>query len=254
MAPNATPPWATDIIEDLKYIKQSVSTIDKIEKMVDRINTKVETLETKVKNNDARVTEVEQSNQFISNEFEETKKKITSASAEIKKLSIRCTDFEETVSKLETQNIILEEKCNDLESRSMRENLLFHGFDESNGEECEQVIKDFIANKLEIDTIITLDRTHRLGRPKTTGPRPIVAKFHEYKQRELVRTTSITKSAALRDDHQSVGIQQTKAILQKRRSMFPLMERERAAGKFVKWAGAKLMVREAGGNFREFTN
>ena len=136
----------------------------------------------------------------------------------------------------------------------MRENLLFHGFDESNGEECEQVIKDFIANKLEIDTIITLDRTHRLGRPKTTGPRPIVAKFNEYKQRELVRTTSITKSAALRDDHQSVGIQQTKAILQKRRSMFPLMERERAAGKFVKWAGAKLMVREAGGNFREVTN
>ena len=182
--------------------------------MVDRINTKVETLETKVKNNDARVTEVEQSNQFISNEFEETKKKLTSASAEIKKLSTRCTDFEETVSKLETQNIILEEKSNDLESRSMRENLLFHGFDESNGEECEQVIKDFIANKLEIDTIITLDRTHRLGRPKTTGPRPIVAKFNEYKQRELVRTTSITKSAALRADHQSVDIQQTKAILQ----------------------------------------
>ena len=105
-------------------------------------------------------------------------------------------------------------KCNDLESRSMRENLLFHGFDESNGEECEQVIKDFIANKLEIDTIITLDRTHRLGRPKTTGPIPIVAKFNEYKQRELVRTTSITKSAALRADHQSVDIQQTKAILQ----------------------------------------
>ena len=126
MAPTATPPWATDIIEDLKSIKISVSKIYKIEKMVDRINTKVETLETKVKNNDARVTEVEQSNQFISNEFEETKKKITSASAEIKKLSIRCTDFEETVSKLETQNIILEEKCNDLESRSMRENLLFH--------------------------------------------------------------------------------------------------------------------------------
>jgi len=35
--------------------------------------------------------------------------------------------------------------------------------------------------------------------------------------------------------------------------MFPLMEREITAGKFVKWAGAKLMVREAGGNFREVT-
>ena len=78
-----------------------------------------------------------------------------------------------------------------------------------------------IANKPEIDTIITLDRTHKLGRPKTTGPIPLVAKFHEYKQRELVKTTSITKSAVFRTDRQSVGIQQTKSILQKRRSMFP---------------------------------
>ena len=35
--------------------------------------------------------------------------------------------------------------------------------------------------------------------------------------------------------------------------MFPLMERGITADKFVKWAGAKLMVREAGGNFREVT-
>ena len=71
---SATPPWANEIIEDLKCIKISVSKNDKIEKIVDGINTKVETLETKVKNNDAIVTEVEQSNQFISNGFEEQRK------------------------------------------------------------------------------------------------------------------------------------------------------------------------------------
>ena len=78
------------------------------------------------------MTEVKQSNQFISTEFEETKTKLTSASADIKKLSTRCTDFDETVSKLENQNIIMEEKV-DLESRSMRENFLFHGFEHTNG-------------------------------------------------------------------------------------------------------------------------
>ena len=46
----------------------------RLKKIVDGINTKVETLETKVKNNDAIVTEVEQSNQFISNGFEEQRK------------------------------------------------------------------------------------------------------------------------------------------------------------------------------------
>ena len=251
---STTPPWAKEIIEDLKSIKISVSKIDKIEKMINKMNTKIETLETKVKNTDSRMTEVEQSTQYISNEFEETKKKLHSASVDINKLSTKCTDFEETINKLESQNVLLEEKANDLEARSMRENLLFHGIKETTGEDCEQLIKTFIKDRLEIEHIATLDRIHRLGKPKATGPRPIVAKFHYYRERELVRTTAITKSVSLRAEHQSVGIQQTKAVLQKRRSMFPVMDKARAAGQTVRWAGAKVMVMDKGGSFKEVTH
>jgi len=62
---------SSKILNVLKYQYQKMT---RLKKIVDGINTKVETLETKVKNNDAIVTEVEQSNQFISNGFEEQRK------------------------------------------------------------------------------------------------------------------------------------------------------------------------------------
>lgn len=82
----------------------------------------------------------------------------------------------------------------------------------------------------------------------------IVVKFHSYKERELVRTTAITKSANLKALNLGVGVQQTKTVLQKRRDLNAVYEREKAAGKTLKWAGAKLLVRDGDtGNFREVT-
>ena len=51
-----------------------------------------------------------------------------------------------------------------------------------------------------------------------------------------------------------VGVQQTKAVLQKRRDMNEIYEREKAAGKTLKWAGAKLLARDGNtGDFKEIT-
>lgn len=247
------PPWATEIIEDIKSIKLSVSKIDNIEKLVSKINSKVENLETKVKTMDAKVNDIEKSNQFINTEFEETKQKLKSANTDLKKLNSKCKEFEEAVTKLETQNQNLEAKANDLEFRGLRENLLFHGLQETQNEDCEQIIKQFIAEKLEINQNVTIDRAHRLGKPRNRT-RPIVVKFHSYKERELVRNTAVTKSAELKALNLGVGVQQTKAVLQKRRDLNAVYEREKAAGKTLKWAGAKLLVRDRdNGNFREVT-
>ena len=256
MAPNmaaglSAPQWATQIMEDIKSIKQSVSKIDEIEKFVNKINLKVETLEVKVNEMSTKVTDVEQSNEFINKEYEDTKTKLKSANDDIKRLNTKCKDFENKVKMLETQNQTLENKTDDLEARSMRENLLFHGIPELPNENCELQIKQFLVDKLSIDDDIKLDRAHRLGKPKGNN-RPIVVKFHSYKDRELVRTTAQTKANELKNFNQGVGIQQTKAVLQKRKTMSAAFEREKAAGRSVKWAGAKLMVRDGDvGNFRE---
>ena len=81
-----------------------------------------------------------------------------------------------------------------------------------------------------------------------------MVKFHSYTERELVRTTTQTKTAELKDVRQGVGIQQTKSVLQKRRDMSAVFDREKAAGRTVKWAVSRLMVREGDeGEFHEVT-
>ena len=100
---------------------------------------------------------------------------------------------------LETKNRTQEDKTNDLEFRSIsnRENLLFHGIEESQNENCELLDKRFIAENLEIWKDIKIDRAQRLGKPKGRT-RPIVVKFHKYRQLELVRVTAGDKSEALK--------------------------------------------------------
>ena len=220
---------------------------------MNRISSKVETLESKMKTMETKVQDCEKASTFINSEFEKTKEKLKSASDDVKRLNTRCKEFETVVKTLESKNKSLEDKTNDLEFRSMRENLLFHGIEELTGENCEMLVQQFIAERLNITETIHIDRAHRLGKPKGRI-RPIVVKFHEYRQRELVRVTAGEKSEALKDVNKGVGVQQTKAVLQKRREMNEIYDREKAAGRQVKWSGAKLLVRDGNvGNFREVT-
>ncbi|KAH3806358.1 hypothetical protein DPMN_134677 [Dreissena polymorpha] len=137
----------------------------------------------------------------------------------------------------------------------MRENLLFYGCPEVLNENCEGTVKSIISGKLRIVENITLDRVHRLGKPSNGKCRPIVAKFHYYQQRKLVRTTAITKTNDLKTTGLGIGIQQTKAVLQQRREKNTLFNREKRAGKQVKWAGAKLLSGVNGSSqFKEVTH
>ncbi|KAH3775935.1 hypothetical protein DPMN_177345 [Dreissena polymorpha] len=76
-----------------------------------------------------------------------------------------------------------------------------------------------------------------------------------YTYQELVRTTAITKTNDLKTTGLGIGIQQIKAVLQQRWEKNALFNREKSAGKQVKWAGAKLLSRENGSSqFKEVTH
>ena len=62
---------------------------------------------------------------------------------------------------------------------------MFHGLPESATENCEQLVKLFMEEKLHINHTdvenIVFDRIHRIGRSENLRPgniRPIVGKFH----------------------------------------------------------------------------
>ena len=75
----------------------------------------------------------------------------------------------------------------------MRDSLVFYGVTEApNGEQesCESIVCNIIRTNLEKEEEIHLERAHRLGRKHDQRPRPFVAKFNTYPQRELVRKTA----------------------------------------------------------------
>ena len=120
------------------------------------------------------VTGIEKSNDFISKECEDTKEKLKSADEDLIRLNKKCKDFEDKVKTLETQNQTIESKTGGLEAISMRENVLFHGIPEANNENCEVLVKQFVAEKLNIVQDITLDRAHRLGKPRGNNGRKLL--------------------------------------------------------------------------------
>ena len=98
--------------------------------------------------------------------------------------------------KAQTESINkIDSKILDLESRSMRKNLMFFGVDEEDGDEdsaedCFDKIKTFLKEILDFGEgaarNIELDRAHSMGRKRDTAVRPIVVKFHRYSDREKV--------------------------------------------------------------------
>ncbi|MEW8547543.1 MAG: hypothetical protein AB2693_28890 [Candidatus Thiodiazotropha sp.] len=84
---------------------------------------------------------------------------------------------------------LLEYRSIDNEARSRRRNLLFKGICEYGmGENCFELVRDFIADKLSITDDMYLERAHRLGRfkPGSAKPRPIIVAFRDYYDTELI--------------------------------------------------------------------
>ena len=85
------------------------------------------------------------------------------------------------------------DKSSDLEDRSMRQNLIFRGFDEEEGEtseDCEKKLRNLIMSKdmLNGKGLIQMDRTHRLGAKKREQrqSRAIICKMTYYKDKDMI--------------------------------------------------------------------
>ena len=148
---------------------------------------------------------------------------------------------------LRQKNAALESKVTDLESRSMRDNLLFYGIPEKGQyENCEELIKQVCVETLELEEAETMnfDRVHRIGMHSTSKIKPIVAKFHYLKEREQVRQKAYEKSDTLKSANMGIGKQWPSEVRDTRRALFAIMQREKSNGKNVKLVKDKLYVND----------
>ena len=112
----------------------------------------------------------------------------------------------------------------------MRENLIFTGIDEDEtdvtNENCEGKLKEFLSSKLNIHDEMPLDRMHRLGKYKSqqSFPRPIIAKFHRFRDREKVRFAA---AETLKGTRYGVREQFPVEIENKQKVLYPIMKKAR---------------------------
>ena len=91
---------------------------------------------------------------------------------------------------------VLAYKSIDLEARSRRKNLVFHGFTECPREDCYLVLRDFLWQEMGLDIEdLGIERVHRLGSlhkaklRSDPSRRPIIAALYEYRRTDTVMNT-----------------------------------------------------------------
>jgi len=97
--------------------------------------------------------------------------------------------METRMGKLEEENKSLKQKLSDQEAYSRRSNLIINGIPEYQTQNLFSVFRNLLKSELSIDKDIMIERIHRMGpRPQShqQRPRPIIVRFTNYQDRQLV--------------------------------------------------------------------
>ena len=155
----------------------------------------------------------------------------TSRQTSIDEVMDKLMSIELQQDELQKQQKLEADKLVDLQWRSMRENLVFSGIKEPKlpREEYENVelsLRNFLRDEMDIDKDIQFDRIHRLGKfdYDQIYPRPIIAKFEKFKDKEFVRKAA---PAALGGKHFGVNEQFPVEIENKRKLLYPEAKKAR---------------------------
>lgn len=90
----------------------------------------------------------------------------------------------------------------------------------------EDTLRQFLNCEMQIDTEIRFDRVHRLGKPRynQTNPRPIIARFEKYKDKEFVR---LAAPKCLAGKRYGVREQFPSEIEEQRKLLYPIAKEYR---------------------------
>ncbi|KAJ8308644.1 hypothetical protein KUTeg_013518 [Tegillarca granosa] len=150
---------------------------------------------------------------------------------QIKKLqedAVQLNELQQQMSDLWYENGELRDKLSNIQARTMRHNLIFTGIPEVYGEEenTENIVKAVIRDKV----LNRLTLKMRFG----NRPRKIVARFHRFKQRELVRKNARN----LAGTGISIFEQFPPEMEHKRKELYPVLRKAR------EWNNRAYMVRD----------
>lgn len=216
-------------------IEQQMTELNSMKQNMSQMQSTVDNLNAEVINCSRKVDEYDSTMQSYSDMYLEVKSKQTTTDSLAYELQLQMEQLQKGQDDLINRVTGAESSISDLQCRSMRDNLLFTGIEEPNfvegvSEDTETTLHHFLATEMGIYDKIAFHRVHRIGtRERENGdPRPIVAKFERFKDREYVRSqapkTLIGKPFGVRE-------QFPKVVEDQRKRLYPEAKRARAASK-----------------------
>jgi len=201
-----------EIISRLGKLDVITNQMQSLHDAVGQINSKIVNMENEVvilKRDISKMLhttgELENSVSFLGDSLDEEKKKLKETDEENKS----------EISKLKLQLL-------KYETYDRRENLRFYGIPENQQENTRETLNAFMEEKLDMEdpSSIEFQRVHRVGRKYPHKPRPILARFLRYPDREYVFSR---RSSLERDEGFGIGIDLPKSVVEMRKKMIPKM-------------------------------
>lgn len=206
------PPCCTEVSDILLSIEHKLSTLDNRIALIEVLHREFQALRQSLEYSQDQIDTLTRDNKSLQHSVSTLTTQLTSVTAEHK---------------------TMKETILDLQSRSMRDNLVFTGIPEHSSDDPEKSVKDFMIQQLKLPTEtvnhITFHRVHRIGQRNTTNnrPRPIVAKFEHFKQKQQVQR----QGRQLKGTDFGLNDQFPREIMLRRKQLHPIRKKMIQQGK-----------------------
>ena len=232
---------STPLLKDSNSSEQVAPSSADIMKFLNKIDAKLSEVTEKLKVLDTaekKVNEFDADLKQLRATFEKDRKdhadKMMVVNDRLENLEFSGGELFDKLERLENDNKKLQEKMTYLQSKSMRNNLIFTNLPEDENERSENTerkLRQVLVDKLKMaqDAVdnLKLERVHRMGIPRSRYSRNIVCKFSLFKDREEVRK----RSSYLKGTNFFVQEQFPSEIVEKRKLLLPKLKEAKRDGK-----------------------
>ncbi|CAG2220427.1 unnamed protein product [Mytilus edulis] len=136
-------------------IFEKLTTLDKVNEKLCKFESTMNNLVKNVDKVSKRMDDVEKSMEFVNEQFEISKTDHTTVTSSVSQLQAGFNDMSLDVDNLKSDLSNLHDKHLDLQTRSMRENLVFTGLPLTNEtEDTEDLLRQFMRNEMKMDSAI----------------------------------------------------------------------------------------------------
>ena len=179
--------------------------------------------------------------QDIKTSLQFTQKDVDDIKTDNAKQIERCNAMQSDIFKVCDSLLAVTDKMEYLEGQSRRNNLVFEGIQEAPGEtwaETEEKVKKVLAEKLQLQREIEVERAHRTGKPGGDRTRPIVVKFLRHKDRSaILQRTKLLKGSKI-----FINEDFTDTVRRTRKELMPELRAARERGDIAYLRQEKLII------------